>query len=176
MTMHYDLQTLGDYLHGELDANRDAAVHAHLENCAACRAAYDETAAVRDWIRAAAAEDERDFPSIISARVWDEIRSAKPSPFAWLRTGWRPWLAAPIAAAMLFGAYLEVPFFHTAPTLGVAASDLLLEHAAQMADNPLADHGVVVPASTMGSMQPTSALIEAVDTTSIDDSTTDDGR
>jgi anti-sigma factor RsiW len=147
MTMHYDLETIDDYLHGELDEARDAAVHAHLETCATCRARYDETASVRDWLRAAAEAEARDFPSLIKAQVWDTVRAAKPGPLAFLRGGWRPWLAVPVAAALAFAAYVELPAFHAAPPpAGVAASDLLLEHAAHMADNPLADHGVVVEA------------------------------
>jgi anti-sigma factor RsiW len=172
MTMHYDLETLDDYLHGELDEARDAAVHAHLETCPACRAAYDETATVRDWLRAAAAADEREFPSPIKAYVWETLRAAKPGPFAFLRTGWRPWLAVPLAGALAFAVYVERPHMHAAGP-GIAASDLLLEHDAQMADNPLADHGIVIPASTMDSSQPTSTLIEAVDTSSADDPSSD---
>jgi hypothetical protein len=100
------------------------------------------------------------------------LRDAKPGPFAFLRTGWRPWLAVPVAAALAFAVYVERPAFHPAPA-GIAASDLLLEHDAQMANNPLADHGVVIPASTMDSSQPTSALVEAVDTSSADDPSSD---
>jgi len=172
MTMHYDHETIDDYLHGELDEARDAAVHAHLDTCPACQAAYDETATLRDWIRTAAAADERDFPSPIKAYVWERLRDAKPGPLAFLRTGWRPWLAVPVAAALVFAAYVERPAVH-APAPGIAASDLLLEHDAQMADNPLADHGIVIPASTLDSSQPTSTLIEAVDTSSADDPSSD---
>jgi anti-sigma factor RsiW len=174
MTMHYDLETIDDYLHGELDEARDAAVHAHLETCVPCRAAYDENATIRDWIRTAADAEEREFPGQISARVWETVRAVKPGPFAFLHTGWRPLVGLPVAAALAFALYLGHPFAHGGPQPGIAASDLLLEHDAQMADNPLADHGMVVPASFVDSTQPTSALIEAVDTTSASDAS--DGR
>ena len=168
--MHYDLDTLDDYLHGELDGARDVAVHAHLETCATCRAACDQSAAMRDWIRRAAAAEERDLPAIVKAKVWDAVRDTPPSPFAWLRTGWRPWLAVPVAACLAAAAYLGIPGVHPAvPNVGVAASDLLLEHAAQTADNPLADHGVVVPASTSTSVSPSLTLIEATDAAGIND-------
>jgi anti-sigma factor RsiW len=173
--MHYDLDTLDDYLRGELDTARDAAVHAHLETCEPCRRAYDEAASVRDWVRTAAAAEELAFPSLIKARVWEEIRSAPPSPFAWLRTGWRPWLALPVAAALVIVGYLEVPALHGGTPAGITASDLLLEHSAQMADNPLADHGAVVRASTFDAGPAAVPLIEAVDSTSIADPT-GDGR
>jgi anti-sigma factor RsiW len=173
MTMHYDLETIDDYLHGELDEARDAAVHAHLETCAPCRRAYDETAAIRDWVRAAADAEEREFPALIKARVWETVRAAKPGPLAFLRTGWRPWLGVPVAAALALALYVGHPLAHNGSSPGIAASDLLLEHDAQMADNPLADHGIVMPASTLDSAQPTSALIEAVDLPSGSDPSSD---
>jgi predicted anti-sigma-YlaC factor YlaD len=51
---HPESDVLEDYLSGELAAAHDAAVHAHLEACAECRRTYDQIAAFRDWIRAAA--------------------------------------------------------------------------------------------------------------------------
>jgi predicted anti-sigma-YlaC factor YlaD len=168
MMKHYDLDTLDDYLHAELDSARDAAVHAHLEMCDPCRAAYDEMAAVRDWVRAAAAADEREFPALVKARVWEAIRNEPVAQRRWWAPLAGPWLALPVAAAIALVAYLGIPIPHP-PAAGVAASDLLLEHAAQMADNPLADHGLVVPASIVGSQQPTATLIEAADATAIAD-------
>jgi predicted anti-sigma-YlaC factor YlaD len=167
---HYDPDTLDDYLHGELDAARDATVHAHVERCALCRAAYDQAVRLRDWIRDAALAEEREFPSLIKARVWEAIAAAPASTrFAWLRSAPMRWAALPVAAAIAFAAYLGVPAIHGAPPVGVAATDLLLEHAAQMADNPLADHGIVVPASIVESSHPTSSLIEAVDASTVSD-------
>jgi predicted anti-sigma-YlaC factor YlaD len=167
MMTHYDTDTLDDYLRGELEPARDAAIHAHLEICAVCRAAYDEAATLRDWVRAAAADHEREFPSIVKARVWETIRteSARPSPW---RAFWAPWLAIPVAAAIAVFAYVGVPATH-APAAGITASDFFLAHAAQMADNPLADHSVVVPASTAEMVQPSTSLIEAVDAATVAD-------
>jgi hypothetical protein len=144
--MHYDLDTLDDYLRGELDA-----------------------ATVRDWLRTAAVAEEREFPSLVRAHVWDAIHAAPPARFAWLRSGWRPWVALPVAAAIALAVYAEVPAIHGGAPAGIAATDLLLEHAAQMADNPLADHGVVVRASTLDASEASVPLVEAVDTTSIAD-------
>ena len=90
--MHYNADTLDDYLHGALGPERDAAIHAHLEACADCRALYDEAASVRDWLRAAARAEEREFPSMIKARVWEAVRAmpAPPrSPIACARSGAR---------------------------------------------------------------------------------------
>jgi anti-sigma factor RsiW len=164
--MHYNADVLDDYLHGALGPERDAAIHAHLETCAACRANYEESAAVRDWIRTAARAEEREFPSMIKARVWEAVRNS-PAPVSFLdrvRAAWRPMIALPVAAAIAAFAYLGIPgvIRGNAPA-GVAATYLLEEHAAMASDNPLADRGLIVPASVSGSQQ-TSGLMTAGDT------------
>ena len=74
--MHYDADTLDDYLHGALGPERDAAIHAHLETCAECRAIYDECASgARLDPRRRAQAEEREFPSMIKARVWEAVRN-----------------------------------------------------------------------------------------------------
>jgi predicted anti-sigma-YlaC factor YlaD len=162
--MHYNADTLDDYLHGALGPERDAAIHAHLEACAPCCTLYDEAAQVRDWLRAAARAEEREFPSLIKARVWEAVRSLPP-PVSFadrLRALWRPMIAVPVAAAIAIFAYVGVPGTHgQAP--GVAATYLLEEHAALASDNPLADRGLIVPASVVDGQQST-GLIEANDT------------
>ncbi len=160
--MHYDADTLDDYLHGALGLERDAVIHAHLETCTACRALYDEAATVRDWVRAAAQAEELEFPSIVKARVWERVRAlpAMPSFADRLRALWRPMIAVPIAGVLAVFVYVGVP--HAGPPAGVAATYLLEEHAAVASDNPLADRGLIVPASIAdGSQAPT--LVDADD-------------
>ena len=162
--MHYDADTLADYLHGEIGPEADAAIHAHLDACVACRALYDETASVRDWLRAAARADEREFPSLIKARVWEAVRSAEPTFLDRLRAAVRPAIALPIAAAIAVFAYVGAPAIHlpgSAPA-GVAATTLLEEHAAVASDNPLADRGLVIQASVLDDAR-SGALIETSD-------------
>jgi predicted anti-sigma-YlaC factor YlaD len=159
--MHYNADTLDDYLHGAFGPERDAVIHAHLEACAPCRTLYDEAAAVRDWLRAAAQAEEREFPSIIKARVWERVR-ALPAPVSFadrLRALWRPMIAVPVAAVLAAFIYIGVPHAGAPPT-GVAATYLLEEHAAVASDNPLADRGLIVPASLIDGSQ-SSSLIEA---------------
>jgi anti-sigma factor RsiW len=157
--MHYNADTLDDYLHGALGPERDATIHAHLEGCAACRALYEEAATVRDWLRAAARAEEREFPSMVKANVWERIRNS-PQPvslFDRVRAAWRPMIALPVAAVIAAIAYLGAPGVHgTGQPAGVAATYLLEEHAALASDNPLADRGLIVPAS----IQQASSLID----------------
>jgi anti-sigma factor RsiW len=164
--MHYDADILEDYLHGEIGPETDAAIHAHLDACAGCRALYDEAAGVRDWLRAAARAEEREFPALIRARVWEAVRAAEPSWLDRLRAAFRPAIALPLAAALAVFAYVGVPALRLpgAPPAGVAATTLFEEHAALASDNPLADRGLVVQASMLDDAR-SGALIEASDTT-----------
>ncbi len=162
--MHYNADILDDYLHGALGPERDATIHSHLEVCAPCSALYDEAATVRDWLRAAARAEEREFPPMIKARVWEALRTT-PSPPSFadrLRTLWRPMLVVPVAAAIAVFAYVGIPGFHgNGQPAGIAATYLLEEHAAVASDNPLADRGLIVPASVVDGRQ-TTGLIDAL--------------
>jgi predicted anti-sigma-YlaC factor YlaD len=165
---HYNADTLDDYLHGAFGPERDATIHAHLEACADCRALYDEAAGVRDWLRAAARAEEREFPSMIKARVWEAVR-AMPVPLSFadrMRALWRPAYAVPLAAALAVAVYLGVPNVRGSnQPAGVAATYLLEEHAALASDNPLADRGLIVPASIVNGRS--TSLIDADDTAAV---------
>jgi predicted anti-sigma-YlaC factor YlaD len=164
--MHYDVDTLDDYLHGALGDERDAVIHAHLEACPECRAIYDESVNVRDWIRTAARAEELEFPSIVKARVFEAIRAQQPSFAGRLRALWRPAIALPIAAALAVFAYVGLPIVHGNSPSGVAATYLLEEHAAVASDNPLADRGLILPASLVDGQRST-GLMDAGDAASV---------
>lgn len=166
--MHYTADIFDDYLCGELGSERDAVIHAHIEACTDCRAIYDESVSVRDWVRTNARAEELEFPSIIKGRVWDAVRNERPSFAERLRALWRPMIAVPVAAAIAVFAYVGVPF-HPVHASGVAATYLLEEHAALASDNPLADRGLIVPASMVDSQRST-GLMDAGDETGASES------
>jgi anti-sigma factor RsiW len=143
MTDHLSNELLIDYLRRELPPEDDALVHAHLDTCAACRREYEVEASLGEALRAAAAREEVEFPSLVAARVWEEIRNAKPSPLAQIAALWRPLIALPVAAAIAFAIFFASPMSHGGPK--ITASYYLEEHAAQQAQNPLAERG---PAAT----------------------------
>lgn len=153
--MHYNTETLDDYLHGELSADRDAAVHAHLEACADCRNLHAEGLALREWIRTQAQTEEHDLPSLVKARVWERVRT-EPVPGARWTAFWRPLVALPVAAALAAVAYFGVPTLHpqALPAVGLAATDLLELHAADSRGNPLADRGFILTASAADGSMP----------------------
>ena len=91
--MHYNADTLDDYLHGALGPERDATIHAHLEACAECRALYDEAG---NGPRLAAQRGARRRTRVPvddqSARVGTRARDAasrRRSPIACARCGAR---------------------------------------------------------------------------------------
>lgn len=147
---HYDADILDDYLSGELAPEHDAAVHAHVESCPECRATHDQAVALRDWIRAAAAAEEREFPAAIAARVRAEIRTPAPSPLGRLRAFWRPLVAIPVGALAVALAIAFGPL-HLAggPQQRVAAAYYLEAHNAQAAENPFADRSIVTAAAVL---------------------------
>lgn len=160
--MHYDADILDDYLHGELDDQRDAGIHAHLEQCAACRMLYNEIAVIRDSLRTSPLAAEREFPPTIKAQVWEAIRNTPPSPIARFRSLWRPMLLVPLAAVMAVVVYLASPT-HTGAQPTVTAAYLLEQHAAGTAVNPLADRGLVVPASAASGELSSGLITDAAD-------------
>jgi Putative zinc-finger len=142
MSEHLNNPLLIDYLRRELPPEDDALVLAHLEKCSACRREYEVEVSLSDALRAAAAREELEFPSMIAARVWEEIRNAKPSPIAQLAAFFRPAIAVPlVAAAALAAFFFATPFGQhgIAPTINAAY--YLEAHAALQAQNPLDERG-----------------------------------
>jgi predicted anti-sigma-YlaC factor YlaD len=141
MMDHLSTALLIDYLRRELPPEDDALVHSHLDQCAGCRQEYEIEASLAEALRTAAASEELEFPSMIAAKVWQEIRDARPSPWARLGSIFRPALALPVAALLVLGIYFGTPLAHHEATPRIAATFYLEEHAAQQEQNPLAERG-----------------------------------
>jgi len=144
MTQHLPLETLIDYIHGELTPEADAAVHVHLTACPPCREEYAAEVQLGEALRASARAQEVEFPSMIAARTWERIRNARPGPLASLAIFLRPAIAVPLALAIGFGAYFATPLGHAAKhDRTINASYYLEQHAGQQASDPLAERGPV---------------------------------
>jgi anti-sigma factor RsiW len=133
--IHPTTDDLIDFIHGELSPARDAYVHAHLPECAACRTEYDREVRLGEVIRAAALAEESAFPSIVAAQIWERTR-ARPERFAGLRSFLRPAFAVPIAAALAAGIYFVSPLTHSGSPK-IEASFYLEQHDEQQAMSPL---------------------------------------
>lgn len=140
MIDHLTTDTLIDFLHGELPAQDDVRVHAHLATCAACRGEYESEATLGEALRASAAREAREMPSLVSAAVWQRVREARPGPFARLAALLRPIVAVPVAAALVLGAFVASPLVHSNTAPKIDAAYYLQAHAAQAGESPLSEH------------------------------------
>lgn len=142
MNQHLTNDTLIDYLHGELRPQEDALAHAHLVVCPTCRQARDAESGVTDFLRAGAAAEEHEFPSLVAAAVWQRIREAPPSPLARLSIFLRPAIAVPVAAVLLVGGWFASPLGHgsSGAVRSIDALYYFQAHAAQSARSPLSEH------------------------------------
>jgi predicted anti-sigma-YlaC factor YlaD len=169
MNEHLSPDLLVDFLHGELAPEDDALAHAHLSTCADCRRAYDLEASLAEAIRSAAKADEREMPSLISAFVWEQVRQAKPGPFARV-AGWlRPAIALPVAAAIVLGGWFASPYAHPGNKPSVNVMYYLQTHAAQ-AGSPLLERSdaTTLETSMLGDSTPP-MIAEHVDAAYADD-------
>lgn len=95
---------LSDLNRGRLDAGTEAAVRAHLTQCAACSAALQAEARVRALVRAQA--PRYTAPPALKARIQTLLgESASGGPAPARRTRWRDWLCGhPWVVGSLAGA------------------------------------------------------------------------
>ena len=155
MNQHPTEESLIDYLHGELLPQDDAFVHAHLGGCDACRASYDAEASVTEMLRSSALAAERDFPSLVAAAVWQQIREAPPSPLTRLTAFLRPAVAVPVAALLVAGVWLASPLGHgAAPARSIDAMYYLQAHAAQTAAAPFSERPMPALETSTADVEP----------------------
>jgi anti-sigma factor RsiW len=127
-----------DYERGELDAARDAAMHAHLTACADCHAEWQADLALVDSLRASV--EDREFPTSILAGVRQAMHAEQSPSFLFrLRLMLRPVVAAPIAAALVVaGVFIGYQHSRT-PQPVMTGMDYVREHVAQTANMPSTD-------------------------------------
>jgi len=138
---HPTSEQLLEYLHRELPAPQDAAVHAHLAECASCAQAYEAEASLSDLLRAHARSQERELPH----RVVMAIRSATdrpvPPPF-WesFRNALHPMIAVPATAAIAAALYFGFSAWHSAAdATTINAAEYVNNHAALTASSPFSE-------------------------------------
>jgi anti-sigma factor RsiW len=164
MTEHLNTPLLIDYLRRELPPEDDALVHGHLEKCPACRREYEVEVSLSDALKAAAAREELEFPSLVAARVWEEIRNARPSPIAQIAAFFRPVITVPlVAAAALVTLFFAMPFGPHGLTPKINAAYYLEAHAALQAQNPLDERGPAAAQLIEIAAQDTSAPTQLAD-------------
>lgn len=138
MIEHLSNDLIVDFVHGELEPAADARAHAHLVTCATCSSEVNAERTLREFLRDAAVASEREMPSGINAAIWEQIRAAKPGPFAALTSLFKPMIAIPVAAVLFAGGYFATAAtHHESPS--IAASYYLQAHAVQSSQGPLSE-------------------------------------
>lgn len=147
---HPTSEQIVEYLHRELPADQDAAVHAHLAACAQCAQVYEAEASLTEMLRAHARARERELPGgVVSA-----IHRAIERPLAaslWERLGnaLRPAIAVPVTAAIAAALYLGMNAWHGASgATSIGAAYYVNNHAALTAGSPFSEDPPVPTALT----------------------------
>lgn len=138
---HPTTEAIIDYVHHELSPTQDAAVFEHVTQCAPCRETYEAELRLNDALKAAAAEETFELPSIVKARVWEEVRASRPGRWrAWLR----PLIAVPVGAAIAAAAFFAVQSTpsNTHPPVVGAQYYFDVHTAATRQENPLSDRSI----------------------------------
>jgi anti-sigma factor RsiW len=129
--IHPSIEQIVDYLHGELSAPEDAALHAHLAGCRSCDEIRSQEVALTELLRAQLHADERELPGRVVTRIRDGIKRKR------LRLP--PIFLVPAMAAAAAAVYLGLNLSHpAASSTPIDASYYVENHAALAAGSPFA--------------------------------------
>jgi len=143
---HPSIEHIVDYLHGELSAAEDAAMHAHLAGCPSCDEQRAEEAAITETLRAHARAGELELPPGLATRIRAAAKRPPSNPL-WesVRSALRPAWVLPAAAAAAVILYFGFGARHTgSSTTAVDPSFYEENHAVMAASAPFATDGAPV--------------------------------
>jgi anti-sigma factor RsiW len=137
---HPSIEEIIDYLHGELAAAEDAALHAHLAVCDACDRRRAEEVALTEALRAHARAAERAMPAALVAGIRHGVKRRRPLD-EWLPAVLRPVVVVPAAAVLAVILYAGSSFLHerAASQATIDPAFYVQNHAAMAATAPFAD-------------------------------------
>ncbi len=135
---HPKPEQLTDYFYAALAPEADAAVHAHLAQCASCATAYDDEAALSSMLRRFANDSERELPRSVVDGVWERLANERPKArmAAFLGAVMRPFVAIPAAIAIVLAAVFIPQYAAQRDLPSIDASYYLQDHAAMAATVP----------------------------------------
>jgi anti-sigma factor RsiW len=147
---HPSIEEIVDYLHGELLAPREAAVHAHILSCPVCAQARADEASLTDALRAHVRAAERELPPSVIANIRAAVaQQAKPSLWDRLRLTLRPAVVLPSAAAIAAALYFGFTAMHgTARATTIQPAYYVENHAALTATTPFSEEAPMPPMLT----------------------------
>ncbi len=138
---HPTIEQIVDYLHGELPAAEDAAMHAHLAGCGSCEQRRAEELSLTERLRAHARAGERDLPPRVVTNIRAAIADRRTSGLLKrLRSGLHPILILPAAAAIALICYAGFGAWRgaLAPT-AIDAAYYVDEHASMATIAPFSE-------------------------------------
>ena len=136
---HPSTERIIDYLHGELPAADDAAIHAHLAECPSCEERRAKELELTEVLRAHARANEHELPTSVVAKIHDAIERPSPAPNPF-RFAFRPIFFLPAAAAAAIALYFGFGARHaTATATAVNPAYYVGAHAAVAATAPFAE-------------------------------------
>jgi anti-sigma factor RsiW len=139
---HPTLESLNDYVHGELDAGETSAVSAHLAQCDDCRLAHEQEVRLGEVLRAHARAEERELPLGFAERIF-AAATEQPQQVSWsdrLSAFLRPAVALPLAACVALIAYFGYARTHGGvKTTTIDAAYYLEDHASLATTMPFAE-------------------------------------
>ncbi len=149
--MHPSIEQIVDYLHGELSAAEDAAMHAHLSGCPQCDERRAQEVALTEMLRAHARATQRELPPRVVAAIRNGVRrSRSESAGERLRVALRPIFVLPAAAAAALAIYAGIAFWHPSAPTPIGTAYYADQHASLSRIDPFADDA---PPATLTSDQ-----------------------
>jgi anti-sigma factor RsiW len=137
---HPSLETIVDYLHGELSPAEDAAVYTHLAACRECDDKRSQELAITDALRAYARVTEREMPAGLAPAIRSAALRRQPGAWQRLLAGLRPMALVPAAAVVALAIYVGYNAWHGGGTpTTIDATDYVSNHAAMAASAPFGD-------------------------------------
>jgi anti-sigma factor RsiW len=130
---HPSIEQIVDYLHGELTAPEDAALHAHLAGCRPCDELRAQEVALTELLRAQLQAEERELPGRVVTRIHDGIKRRRPIL--------PPLLLLPAMVAAAAAVFVGLNLWHPAVNGGALdASYYVDNHAALAAGSPFTEN------------------------------------
>ncbi len=143
---HPSIDRIVDYLHGELSAAEDAAMHAHFAGCSSCEERRSDEVAITEALRSHARARELEFPPGLATRI--RVGAKLPeSVSVWerLRAGLRPVWILPAVAAVTVILYFGFGARRAGtPAIAIDPSFYVENHAAMAENRPFVQDGAPV--------------------------------
>ena len=143
-TSHLSLDRLVDYTRGELSERDDAAVHAHLAECAECARAHESERRLVDLLKSHARAEEREMPPGLATAIRARAAGERTHPPRWswhrLSSSFGAFAAAGVAVVLAVAFFVSFIIPRSAPAGGgIDASAYIANHAALTSTLPFDD-------------------------------------